>query len=88
MKQQVCYQLRCICVGNPFLHKIHILVIVTQNEHSQSESVEEEAFGIFSEKEKNLKTEIVLKRWFPVMWTRDKEKENTTVFNRKGMDSK
>lgn len=52
MKQQACYQLRYICMGKPFLHNIHIPVIVGQNEQSQSEPCEEEVFCIPLKKKK------------------------------------
>lgn len=46
MKQQVCYRLRYIRVGNPFLHKYDIPVMLGQNEQSQIQS-DREVFGIF-----------------------------------------
>lgn len=45
MKQQVCYWLRYIRVGNPFLHKYDIPVMLGQNEQSQLQS-DREVFGI------------------------------------------
>lgn len=46
MKQQECYRLRYIHVGNPFLHKYDIPVMLGQNEQSQIQS-DREVFGIF-----------------------------------------
>lgn len=50
MKQQVSYQLRYICMGKPFLHKIHIPLIVGENKQNQSELCEEELSDIFHQK--------------------------------------
>lgn len=95
MKQQVCYRLRYIRVGNPFLHKYDIPVMLGQNEQSQIQS-DREVFGIFLGGEKS-KTEVVLRQGFvscrqtrskiPVFRGKERASHNTLVSAQKGVNS-